>query len=66
MTVDSSYVGAIYEALAKVSALPSGEEYKADGSFTVTVTCELAVLEALQTSLNDATKGSVEFLDKDN
>lgn len=61
LKVDSTYVGAVYEALNKASAVPSGEEYGADGSFAVTVTCELASKDRLQESLSDATKGSVEF-----
>lgn len=61
LTVDSTYVGGIYESLSKANATPSGEEYRADGTFAVTVTCELAALESLQASLSDATKGSVEF-----
>jgi len=63
LSVDSTYVGAIYGALAEAGALPSAEEYGADGSFSVSVTCELDVLETLQTSLTDATKGTVEFSD---
>lgn len=63
LTVDSIHVGSIYEALSKAGAIPSGEEYGADGSFAVTVTCEIAVLDQLQASLKDATKGAVEFDD---
>lgn len=63
LTVDSTHVGSIYESVSKAGATPSGEEYGADGSFAVTVTCEMAVLEQLQTSLTDATKGTVEFDD---
>jgi putative IMPACT (imprinted ancient) family translation regulator len=63
LTVDASYVGAIYEALSKAKAIPSGEEYRADGTFAVAVTCEQSLLEELKESLNDATKGGVEFDD---
>lgn len=61
--VDSAYVGAVYESLSKANALPSGEEYGADGSFTVTVTCELASRDSLQAALSDSTKGSVELIE---
>jgi putative IMPACT (imprinted ancient) family translation regulator len=61
LTVDASYVGAIYEALSKAQALPSGEEYRADGSFAVSVTCDQAVTDELKESIKDATKGTVEY-----
>ena len=61
VTVDASHVGAIYENLAKAQALPSQEEYRADGTFVVTVTCEVSSKEDLQAVLSDATKGSAEF-----
>ena len=64
LSVDTTHVGAIYENLAKANALPSEEEYRADGSFAVTVTCELAAKEDLQATLVDATKGSVEFTEE--
>lgn len=60
---DSSYVGAVYEALSKGKATPSGEDYGADGSFSITVTCELSSLDVLKQTLKDATKGTVEFDD---
>jgi uncharacterized YigZ family protein len=61
LEVDASYVGSIYENLSKSNATPSGEEYRADGKFAVTVTCELASKDSLQAALGDATKGSVVF-----
>ena len=61
LTVDSTHVGSVYETLSKANATPSGEEYGTDGSFAVSVTCEMAVLDQLQASLTDATKGAVEF-----
>ena len=63
LTVDSTHVGSVYESLSKAGATPSGEDFRADGSFSVTVTCEMALLDQLQTSLSDATKGTVEFND---
>ena len=64
LTVESLHVGAIYEALSKAGATPSGEEYSADGGFSLTVTCEMVALDELQSALTDATKGAVEFHDK--
>ena len=61
VTTDATYVGGVYEALSKAGALPSGEDYRADGSFAVTVTCDLSVKDSLQDALGDATKGSAEF-----
>lgn len=61
LSIDASYVGAIYEALSKAKAVRNGEEYLADGSFIVSVTCEQAVAEELRENIKDATKGTVEF-----
>lgn len=64
LSVDSTHVGSVYELLSKTGATPRGEEYHADGSFAVTVTCEVASMEELQASLSDATKGTIKFNDK--
>lgn len=59
--VDSQHIGSIYESVAAVSGLTSGEEYGNDGSLTVTVTCDLEVCEQLREGLRDATRGSASF-----
>jgi putative IMPACT (imprinted ancient) family translation regulator len=62
--VASSYVGSIYDSVAKArGGVTGGEEYGADASLSVTVTCDLEVAGQLRTTLVDATRGSVEFPD---
>ena len=61
-SVMSENVGSIYGSVAKAGAVTSGEEYGADGSLSVTITCDLQVSEQLKESLTDATRGSVQFL----
>lgn len=61
MTVDGNYVGVIYDCVNKFGGVTSEEEYGADASLTVQITCDLVVTEQLQTKLNDATRGSIEF-----
>jgi putative IMPACT (imprinted ancient) family translation regulator len=61
LCVDSSYVGSVYESVAKVSGLTSSEIYGADGTLRVTVTCDLEYEAQLQKLLSDATRGSVVF-----
>jgi hypothetical protein len=60
---ESSYVGSIYDGVAKAGGATSGDEYGADGSLTVTITCDLEVAERLRETLKDATRGSIEFLE---
>ena len=61
--VASSYVGSIYESVAKFSGVTGGEEYGADASLTVTITCDLENSDQLRDTLTDATRGSLEFLE---
>lgn len=61
-SVMSENVGSIYDSVAKAGGVTSGEEYGADGSLSVTITCDLEVSEQLKESLTDATRGSVQFL----
>ena len=61
--VDGSMVGTIYEWAQKVQGVTSGEAYGADGSLTVSITCDLEQAETLQTNLVDATRGNIEILD---
>ena len=61
--VESSYVGSIYDSVAKVGGVTGGEEYGADASLSVTITCDLEFADQLRITLTDATRGSVEFLD---
>jgi uncharacterized YigZ family protein len=58
---DASHVGTVYDLAAKVQGSASGEEYGADGSLTVTITCPAAAEEQLREGLLDATRGSVIF-----
>jgi putative IMPACT (imprinted ancient) family translation regulator len=59
--VQPSYVGSIYDSVAKAGGVTGGEEYGADASLSVTVTCDLEVADRLRDTLVDATRGSVEF-----
>jgi len=61
--VEGSFVGAIYDVAAKVGGTTSGEEYGADGNLSISITCETAVEQRLQESLQDATRGRAEILD---
>jgi putative IMPACT (imprinted ancient) family translation regulator len=65
VSAQSSHVGSIYDCVAKARGSTSGEEYGADASVAVTICCDLAVSQQLRTSLNDATRGSIEFLKDD-
>ena len=57
--VDASCIGAVYDTAAKANALPSGEDYGADGSLTLTLTCEASSIASLIQNLQDATRGEV-------
>ena len=65
---ESSLVGVVYETVAKfastANAVTSGEEYGADGSFTVSITCDLEARDRIRATLVDATRGGIEFLDE--
>jgi putative IMPACT (imprinted ancient) family translation regulator len=58
-------VGSIYECVAKAGGVTSGERYGDDASLTVNITCDLEVAEQLKTNLNDATRGSIAFLENE-
>ena len=58
-------VGVIYDGVAKAGGATSGEQYGADGSLSVTITCDLAVADQLRASLTDATRGTIQFLVED-
>ena len=62
--VNASHVGSVYELVAKFSATPSEEEFLADGSMQVKITCESAHMDAFCSSLTDATRGEAE-IDRD-
>lgn len=55
--VDTSMIGAVYDAAAKSNASPSGEEYGSDGTLTLVLTCETSSLDDLKMALLDATRG---------
>jgi uncharacterized YigZ family protein len=66
---DLQYVGAVYaccnnnnnkQQQGTVRTITS-EDYQANGSVHWTVTCDMASLETLKASLNDATKGTIVF-----
>jgi uncharacterized YigZ family protein len=61
--VSSVYIGSVYEVVAKVEGSCGEEEYGADGSLTVAMTCDTSYVERVQTNLNDATRGSAQILD---
>ena len=63
VSVTSDHVGAIYDSVAKMGGSTSGEEYGIDGHLSVTITCNLEVSDLLKTSLTDATRGTVKFLE---
>jgi putative IMPACT (imprinted ancient) family translation regulator len=62
--VPSTNSGSVYDAAAKVGGVTSDEEYSAEGDFIVTLTCDTQHETRLRTSLTDATRGSVEFLNE--
>ncbi|CAJ1934963.1 unnamed protein product [Cylindrotheca closterium] len=63
---DAGYVGSIYDCVSKVSGgVTSGDEYGADGSLSVSITCDLEEFDRLQGGLRDATRGSIEFLEEE-
>lgn len=64
ITVDSVHVGSVYELVGKVSGVASGEEYGADGSLTISITCQTEKLEQLREGLRDSTRGGVVFLEE--
>jgi putative IMPACT (imprinted ancient) family translation regulator len=60
--IGASAVGIVYDSVAKVGGKTSNESYDAiDGSLTVTVTCDSSIKASLQASLQDATRGSIQF-----
>jgi hypothetical protein len=64
VTVGPQQVGAVYDAVGKVGGSTSGEEYGADGSLTVTVTCDLEFHDKLRIGLVDGTRGEAIFAEK--
>jgi hypothetical protein len=65
VSVKSENVGVIYDSVAKAGGATSGDEYGADGSLSITITCDLEVGAQLKENLTDATRGSIQFLDTD-
>ncbi len=63
VSVMSENVGAVYDSVAKAGGSTSGEEYGTDGSLSVTIICNLEVVNQLRTTLTDATRGTAQFLD---
>lgn len=58
VTVGTEHIGTVYELAGKVSGTASDEEYGADGSLSVTITCESSYEDRLRAGLTDATKGT--------
>jgi putative IMPACT (imprinted ancient) family translation regulator len=65
VSADGSHVGSIYDSVNKVGGSTSGEEYGADGSLAVTITCDLEVADRLRAGLRDATRGDATFPEDD-
>lgn len=63
VSVMSENVGAVYDLTSKVGGSTSGEVYGADGSLSLSITCNLDDGERLRKSLIDATRGNVQFLE---
>jgi putative IMPACT (imprinted ancient) family translation regulator len=64
LLVPSANAGIVYDAAAKLDGVTSDEEYTVDGDFIVTVTCETQHETRFRTSVTDATRGSVKFLEE--
>jgi uncharacterized YigZ family protein len=60
--VEGDCVGAMYNAVGRVGGRTSDEDYSADGSLSIRVHCETAVLQQLKGALLDATRGSAVFV----
>lgn len=58
VTVGTEHIGTVYELVGKVQGTVGSEEYGADGSLTLRITCEASNEDRLRASLRDATKGS--------
>jgi hypothetical protein len=65
VSVDGSHVGSIYDSVNKVGGSTNEDAYGADGSLTVTITCDLEVAARLRKGLRDATRGDATFPDDD-
>ena len=63
VTVPSSYVGGVYDAVAKASGSTEDEEYDVEGNLSVSITCETSRIDALRVNLVDATRGDARFDD---
>ena len=63
VTVPGAQISAIYEVVSKAagSCSTSDEDYRADGSASVTIKCESDQKEAIKSKLRDATRGGVTF-----
>ena len=60
---EPSHSGSLYDLVAKADGVVGSEEYGSSGfRLTVTISCDLAVADQLKESLNDATRGGIEFL----
>ena len=57
VTVDASFIGAVYDTAAKSNAATSGEEYGSDGTLSLTLTCEASTIDDLRRAILDATRG---------
>jgi uncharacterized YigZ family protein len=63
VNVLGSFVGVIYEVAAKVGGVISQEEYGADGSLSISITCETSDEQHVRDSLKDSTRGNAVFID---
>jgi putative IMPACT (imprinted ancient) family translation regulator len=63
VSANGSHVGSIYDSVNKVGGSASEDAYGADGSLTVTITCDLEVADRLREGLRDATRGDATFPD---
>ena len=61
ITVPSSYVGRVYDAVAKASGATEGEECDVEGNLLVSITCETFRMDALRVNLVDATRSDARF-----
>jgi len=60
-----SFVGALYDTVNKHGGIMEDESYGNDGDLAATVVCKTEVLEGIQISLKDATRGEIRFLTDD-
>jgi putative IMPACT (imprinted ancient) family translation regulator len=66
LSVGASYVGVVYDIVAKVGGqVGADEEYGDDGTVTLSVTCNASQRERFHNGLRDATRGEVQIHEED-